>query len=62
MTISEIKQAITQLPPQDLSRLRAWFEEFDAQMWDKQIEEDAKSGRLDQLLAEVSEQRMQRVT
>ncbi len=56
MTITEIEQAITQLSPQDYIRLREWFEEFDAQMWDKQIEEDAKSGRLDRLLAEVEEE------
>jgi hypothetical protein len=32
-----------------LSRLRAWFEEFDAQEWDKQIERDATSGKLDKI-------------
>lgn len=49
MTITEIEQAITQLSPQDYSRLREWFEEFDAQIWDKQIERDAKSGKLDKV-------------
>lgn len=33
----------------DLSEFRAWFEEFDAETWDKQFEEDASSGKLDKL-------------
>ena len=56
MTITELEQAVTQLSEQELSRFREWFDEYYAQMWDKQIEEDAKSGRLDQLLAEVDEE------
>jgi hypothetical protein len=49
MTISEIEQAIKELSPKELSRLRAWFEGFDAQEWDKQIERDANSGKLDKI-------------
>jgi len=49
MTITELEQAITQLSPQDFSRLREWFEEFEAQQWDEQIERDAKSGKLDKI-------------
>lgn len=45
--IQEIEKAISNLTPQELSQFRAWFEEFDAATWDKQIEEDVKSGRLD---------------
>jgi hypothetical protein len=56
MTIAELEQADTQLSEQELARFRAWFDEYYAQIWDKQIEEDAKSGRLDQLLAEVEEE------
>ncbi len=53
MSITEIEQAITQLSPQDYSRLREWFEEFDAQEWDKQIERDAMSGKLDKIAEEA---------
>jgi len=49
MSIHEIEQAITELPPNELARFRQWFEEFDAQVWDKQFEHDAKSGKLDKL-------------
>ena len=34
----------------------AWLEEYHAQMWDKQIEEDLEAGRLDALLAEVDKE------
>ena len=49
MTISEIEQAIRELSPKELSRLRTWFEEFDAQVWDEQIERDARAGKLDKI-------------
>lgn len=49
MSITEIEQAIIQLPLQDFKRLREWFEELEAQKWDEQIERDAKSGKLDKL-------------
>jgi hypothetical protein len=56
MTIAELEQAVTQLSEQELARFRAWFDEYYAQLWDKQIEEDAKSGRLDKIIAEVNEE------
>jgi DNA-binding PadR family transcriptional regulator len=56
MTISEIEQAITELSPEELARFREWFEEYYAEVWDKQIEEDAKSGRLDKLISEADEE------
>ena len=48
-TVKEIESAILRLSPEELAVLREWFDEFDAQMWDKQFEEDAKSGKLDKL-------------
>jgi len=30
----------------ELAAFRNWFREFDAEAWDRQIEEDAKSGKL----------------
>jgi hypothetical protein len=32
--------------PEELEKFRSWFMEFDAQVWDRQIEADSKSGRL----------------
>jgi hypothetical protein len=48
-TVEEVESAISALPPEELSRFRAWFEQFDAASWDLQWEEDAKTGRLEQL-------------
>jgi hypothetical protein len=54
--IEQIERAITQLPAKDLAELMSWLEDYDAQVWDKRIEEDLKTGRLDALLAEVDEE------
>ena len=49
VTINEIKAAIRRLPADRLSELRAWFDEYNAQLWDRQIERDVEAGRLDLL-------------
>jgi hypothetical protein len=56
MGIREIEKAILQLPAKDLDKLAGWLDDYRAQMWDKQIEEDLEAGRLDALLAEVDEE------
>jgi hypothetical protein len=37
------------LSPEELAVFRHWFAEFDAEMWDRQIEADAGAGKLDAL-------------
>ena len=32
---------------------RAWFHEFDAVVWDRQLEEDVRAGKLDALADEA---------
>ena len=49
MTIEDLEKAVAQLPPDDLARFRAWFEQFDAARFDEKIARDAASGRLDGL-------------
>jgi len=56
MSVKEIEIAITQLPATDLAELMAWLENYHAQVWDKQIEEDLEAGRLAPLLAEVDKE------
>lgn len=51
--IEDIEKAVEQLSPEELARFRAWFEEFDARLFDEQIERDAKAGKLDKLIAEA---------
>ncbi|HEU4451785.1 MAG TPA: hypothetical protein VFR81_01960 [Longimicrobium sp.] len=53
MSIQEIEKAVIDLPPEQLARFRAWFLEYDAQVWDRKIEEDVAAGRLDRLAEEV---------
>ena len=52
-TIQEIERAVSDLSPEELSRFRAWFLEFDAQVWDEQLESDVASGRLQALTEEA---------
>lgn len=48
-SVEELEKAVAQLPPDQLKKFRAWYERFDAEAWDKQIEKDATEGRLDEL-------------
>ena len=52
-TIHQIEEAVRRLSPEDRAAFRAWFAEFDAQEWDRQIEADAAAGRLDWLVDEA---------
>lgn len=52
-TVQEIEQAIRNLDPQDLAALRQWFAEFDAELWDHQLEQHVAAGRLDWLAEEA---------
>jgi hypothetical protein len=51
--IEDIEKAVEQLSPEELAKFRAWFEEFDAHLFDAKIERDAKAGKLDKLAAEA---------
>ena len=52
-TVEDIEKEITKLPHDQLRQFRAWYEEFDSDAWDDQIENDAAEGKLD-ALAEVA--------
>ena len=47
MSIEEIESVVAGLPADELARFSQWFEEFMADQWDRQIEQDMTSGRLD---------------
>ena len=51
--VEQLEERIAKLAPRDLAEFRAWFVEFDARVWDEQIEVDAKAGKLDGLIAEA---------
>ena len=47
--IENIEREIQKLTPSELANFRKWFLEFDAENWDRQIEEDVRAGKLDPL-------------
>jgi len=51
--LEKIAEHIEKLSPEELKTFRAWFAEFDARVWDAQIEADAKMGKLDALIVEA---------
>lgn len=48
--INEIKKAIEALPEKQLRELSSWFEAYEEQHWDRQIERDQHSGPLRDLM------------
>lgn len=53
--VKAIEAAVQSLTPSALAEFRRWFTEFDAAAWDRQIDHDAVSGKLDALLEEAEE-------
>jgi hypothetical protein len=51
--VDQIERQIEGLSPEDLAQFRAWFLEYDAGAWDRQIEGDSKAGRLDGMIADA---------
>jgi predicted transcriptional regulator len=51
--VNEIEEAVQRLSPAELEVFRAWFAEFDAIAWDRQMEDDVAAGRLDALAEEA---------
>ena len=51
--VSEIEVAVKKISRDELSAFRDWFQEFDAEAWDKQFETDVSAGRLDALAEEA---------
>jgi hypothetical protein len=52
-TVREIQDAVLHLSTEDLAAFREWFAEFDAGLWDRQLEADIAAGRLDKLADEA---------
>jgi hypothetical protein len=54
-SVNEIEEAVLRLTPAELDAFRAWFAEFDAAAWDRQMEDDVAAGRLNALADEAIE-------
>lgn len=51
--IEEIEEQIGKLSREEFAELREWFLKQDWKAWDMQIEADADSGKLDQLISDA---------
>ena len=47
--LEAIEAQIQALSPEEVAELREWLLEREAEQWDREIERDAASGKLDQL-------------
>ena len=47
MSVEDLESAVSHLSEAELACFREWFEEFAADQWDRQIEADIATGRLD---------------
>ena len=48
MSLQELEAAVSQLPAEELNAFARWFEEYLAAAWDRRLEADIRSGRLDE--------------
>ena len=48
-TVQEIEKAVVNLPRPDLEKFREWFDKFNAETWDRQLESDILAGKLNKL-------------
>jgi hypothetical protein len=51
--LAKLEQDIETLSDEELSAFRLWYAEFDAAVWDRELEADARAGALDQLADEA---------
>jgi hypothetical protein len=51
--VQDIERAVQDLSDSELREFREWFAEFDARMWDAELEQDVSSGLLDNLADEA---------
>lgn len=47
--VEQLEREIEKLKPEEFAQLRDWLLEKDWSAWDRQLEEDVASGRLDKL-------------
>ena len=52
-SVEEIESAVRNLSGEEYGRFREWLIEYDNQLWDRQMKEDAEAGRLDDLASEA---------
>ncbi|MDX2181483.1 MAG: hypothetical protein SFV18_17950 [Bryobacteraceae bacterium] len=48
--VEQLEQRIVELDSAELKEFRTWFESYDNEVWDRQIENDSKNGNLRRLV------------
>ena len=54
-TVAEIESAIKKLEPQEIREVGHLVDELREELWDRQIDADAKAGKLDKLMEEAKQ-------
>ena len=54
-TLEKVKSIIIELPDAERRRLYEWLDGLEEADWDRQIEDDSKSGKLDPLIRQADE-------
>lgn len=52
-TLSEIEQAIKELPTIEARKLASWLNEYLDDAWDRQMQTDLSTGKLDRFIAKA---------
>jgi hypothetical protein len=53
MEVEKLKEAVRHLSEREWQQFHAWYEEYAAELWDRQIERDIEAGALDDLAEEA---------
>ena len=59
MSIQEIKEAVANMPPEEVDELAEWLDDYRAQgfdAWDRQMRADAEAGKLDDMIRRAKEE------
>jgi hypothetical protein len=51
--LQELETKIKQLPKKEMYQLAGWLNNYIDDLWDRQIEQDLKQGKLDQIISKV---------
>jgi len=51
--LKNLEREVQRLTRDEMAAFRAWFREYDSDAWNRQIEEDARTGKLDSLAEEA---------
>ncbi len=53
--VEQLEQQVQELDPPEFTQFRDWFLEYEWDAWDRQVERDARAGKLDALARKALE-------